>query len=238
MSEHAVRRRLGWLPFRRLPEFKLLLALIVLSGGLYAFFALAEEVAEGETRSFDEAIMLALRVPGDPSQPIGPWWMEVMFADITSLGSTTALAIMTLAVVGYLLISRHTASAILVLASVAGGQVLSSLLKNMFQRPRPDLVDHIVQVHSLSFPSGHAMLSAATYLTLGALLARTETVLALRGYILSVAVALTLLIGVSRVYLGVHYPTDVAAGWCAGALWAMACWLIASRLRRTETADV
>lgn len=238
MPESALRRRLAWLPARKLPEFKLLAALIILSGGVYAFIALAEEVLEGETRSFDEAVLMALRTPDDTSRAIGPWWMEVMFADITSLGSATALTLVTLVVVGYLLIARSYAAAGLVLASVAGGQILSSLLKNLFARPRPDLVDHLVNVHTLSFPSGHAMLSAATYLTLGALLARTQSVLAVRGYILAVAVTLTLLIGVSRVYLGVHYPTDVAAGWCAGAVWAMACWLVASRLGRRTQADV
>jgi undecaprenyl-diphosphatase len=118
-----------------------------------------------------------------------------------------------------------------VLASVGGGIALSSALKVGFERPRPDLVAHLVDVHTLSFPSGHAMVSAVTYLTLGALLAQIQAREGLKAYVLGVAVVLTLLIGLSRVYLGVHWPTDVVAGWCAGTAWAIGCWVIATWLQ-------
>jgi undecaprenyl-diphosphatase len=126
-----------------------------------------------------------------------------------------------------------------VLISVAGGAGLSSLLKLGFERPRPDLVAHLVEVQTLSFPSGHAMVSAVIYLTLGALLAQVHGSIRLKIYILSVAVILTLLIGISRVYLGVHWPTDVLAGWAAGAAWAIMSWAVViwlQRLRKIETA--
>jgi undecaprenyl-diphosphatase len=110
--------------------------------------------------------------------------------------------------------------------------VLSSILKLGTDRPRPDLVAHLVEVHTASFPSGHAMLSAVVYLTLGGLLSRVERPWRIKIHLLSVAVILTLLIGVSRVYLGVHWPTDVLAGWCAGATWAMLCWRVALALQR------
>jgi undecaprenyl-diphosphatase len=139
----------------------------------------------------------------------------------------------TLAVIGFLVLLRRRSAALLVAVSVGGGTALSSLLKLGFQRPRPDLVPHAVEVYTASFPSGHAMLSAVTYLTLGALLMRVQPLWRVKFYILALAVLATLLVGTSRVYLGVHWPTDVLAGWCVGAFWALLCWLGALRLQRT-----
>jgi undecaprenyl-diphosphatase len=209
-----------------------LAVLVVLAAAaVYAFVQLVDEVLEGESRAFDEWILQALRTPGDPGDPIGPWWLETVFVDITALGGNTVVVLITLAVLGYLVIDGKRAAALLVLASVAGGIALSSALKIGFDRPRPDLVAHLVDVHTLSFPSGHAMVSAVTYLTLGALLAQIQARRGLKAYVLGVAVVLTLLIGVSRVYLGVHWPTDVIAGWCAGTAWAIGCWVIATWLQ-------
>jgi undecaprenyl-diphosphatase len=204
---------------------------ILAAAAVYAFVEIVDEVMEGESRAFDEWVLLALRSPDDPGDPIGPWWVQAMFMDITSLGGTTIVTLITLAVLGYLIIDGKRAAALLVLVSVAGGAGLGSLLKLGFDRPRPDLVAHLVDVHTLSFPSGHAMVSAVIYLTLGALLAQVQGRKRLKGYILGVAVVLTLLIGMSRVYLGVHWPTDVVAGWCAGSAWAIGCWVIAAWLQ-------
>jgi undecaprenyl-diphosphatase len=135
------------------------------------------------------------------------------------------------------MIVRKPAAALFVFVSVAGGQLLSSVLKLGVDRPRPELVSHLADVHTLSFPSGHAMMSAVTYLTLGALLARIMPNTALRIYVLGVAILATFLVGASRVYLGVHWPSDVLAGWCAGAAWAMLCWLIA-RLMLRRAGDI
>jgi undecaprenyl-diphosphatase len=129
---------------------------------------------------------------------------------------------------------RKWADATLMLVATIGGTLISEGLKVGFSRPRPDLVAHVVEVHSMSFPSGHAMLSAVTYLTVGALLARSQARTAERGYILGAAIVLTLLIGASRVYLGVHWPTDVLAGWCLGAAWALLCWIVATWLTAGE----
>jgi undecaprenyl-diphosphatase len=209
-----------------------LAVLVVLAAAaVYAFVELVDEVLEGESRAFDEWVLQALRSPGDPGQPIGPWWVESMFVDITALGGTTVVTLMTLAVLGYLVMDGKRHTALLVLVSVAGGAALSSALKLGFDRPRPDLVAHLVEVQTLSFPSGHAMVSAVTYLTLGALLAQVQSRKRLKAYILGVAIVLTLLIGISRVYLGVHWPTDVIAGWCAGTAWAIGCWVIAAWLQ-------
>ncbi len=213
-------------------EFTALSLVFLLCGALFTFFSIADEVMEGETHALDEALLLALRTPGDPADPIGPSWLESAVKDITALGSFAVLTIVTLAVIGYLLFTGKRRTALLVAVSIVGGAIMSTLLKNVFARPRPDLVAHLTDIHTLSFPSGHAMLSAVTYLTLGALLARIETDPRTKTYLLSVAVVVTLLVGLSRIYLGVHYPTDVLAGWCAGAAWAILCWLVALALQR------
>jgi undecaprenyl-diphosphatase len=198
----------------------------VISGGAFLFFTLASEVLEGETRRIDEAILLSLRQAGDPSLPIGPGWVGHAVRDITSLGGTTVLILVTLITIGYLLLAQRRRLAILLFLSVAGGWLISHALKLGVARPRPDIVGHLTEVNDFSFPSGHAMLSAVTYLTIAATLSQTQDRSAVRLYIISVAILLSLLIGLSRVYLGVHYPTDVLAGWCAGAVWATLCWLV------------
>lgn len=204
-----------------------LILIFIAAAAVFVFIELVDEVQEGDAHAFDEWLLLALRSPGDPGNPVGPWWLQSLFQDITSLGSTTVAALIALAVLGYLLIDGKQAMALLVLVAVAGGAALSSLLKLGFERPRPDLVAHLVDVHTLSFPSSHAMVSAVTYLTLGALLAQVQARTRLKAYIVGVAVILTLLIGVSRIYLGVHWPSDVVAGWSAGTAWAIACWVVA-----------
>ncbi|MGE0740109.1 MAG: phosphatase PAP2 family protein [Hyphomonadaceae bacterium] len=196
-----------------------------------AFMEIADDVGEGDTRGFDERLLLALRT-NDPADPIGPHWVETSVMDITALGGFAVLALVTLFAVGYLAAQKKWLDALMLLVATLGGTAISEGLKVGFARPRPDLVAHVVETTSMSFPSGHAMLSAVTYLTLGALVARTQERRRLRGYILSAAILLTLLIGASRVYLGVHWPTDVLAGWCLGAAWAMLCWSIATWLSR------
>jgi len=104
---------------------------------------------------------------------------------------------------------------------------VSFVLKDIMDRPRPDLVSHLVDVQTSSFPSGHATLSAVVYLTIGALLAREQPSRGLRFYVMAVAILATMLIGCSRVYLGVHWPTDVLAGWAIGSAWAMLWWIAA-----------
>ncbi|MBL6455087.1 phosphatase PAP2 family protein [Belnapia sp. T6] len=183
----------------------------------------------GRGHRLDEAVLMALRQPGDPKQPIGPAWLALTLRDVTALGGIPVLALLTAIALGFLLVARQGRAAALLLLALPGGLVLNTLLKRGFDRPRPDLVAHLVQVESSSFPSGHAMLSAIGYLTLGALLAGAAAPRRQRGYILGVAVALTLLIGASRVYLGVHWPSDVLAGWCLGTAWAGSCWLALRR---------
>jgi undecaprenyl-diphosphatase len=152
--------------------------------------------------------------------------------DISALGSTLVLGLILLSVTGYLLLARKRAAAWLMLGAVVSGVVLNNVLKFSFARPRPDLVPPAVRVFTASFPSGHATMSAITYLTLGALLARTHSEIPMRIFFMTLAGLLTVLVGVSRVYLGVHYPTDVLAGWCIGTAWAMGCWVLMTWLQR------
>lgn len=194
-------------------ELSLLVLFGIVSGGIFLFLKLASEVLEGETRGIDEAVLLWLRQGGDTSLPIGPAWLGHAMRDITSLGGITVLTLVTAGTVIYLLLARQRGTALLLLVSVAGGWLASTALKLGVARPRPDIVAHLTDVRDFSFPSGHAMLSAVTYLTLAAMLSQTQDRRSLRLYTLSLAVFLALIIGLSRIYLGVHYPTDVLAGW-------------------------
>jgi undecaprenyl-diphosphatase len=217
-------------------EFPVLLAAITIAGGLFGFIELMELARATEPHAFDTAILLFFREAGNPAVPIGPAWFADAVRDLTSLGSASVLIFITAATVLYLVITGRAAAALFVFLSVAGGQLLSSLLKLGVDRPRPDLVAHLTDVHTLSFPSGHAMLSAVTYLTLGALAARAARSRAVEIYLIGLALLATFLIGASRVYLGVHWPSDVLAGWCAGASWAMLCWLVAQWILRRDAA--
>lgn len=210
-------------------EPRLLLPLGLIAGLVWIFAELADEVLENETGAFDRAVLLWLRSPDDPNRTIGPPWLEDTFIDITTFGGTTATTLLTLLAVGYLLAAQRPRLAVLTGISIASGALFETGLKLLFNRARPDVVPHLVEVTTLSFPSGHAMLSAMTYLTLGAMLAQTQTSRRLKLYVLSAAIAMTLAVGTSRVVLGVHWPTDVLAGWLGGTAWALGFWLIARR---------
>jgi len=218
-------------------ESSLLRSVLVIAVLLITFSLIAEEVMEGEPLAFDRTVLLAFRQPSNPSVPIGPPSLHEAARDVTALGSTIVLGIVLFAVVGYMFIARKRAEAWLMLGAVLGGVALNNILKFSFARPRPDLVAPAARVFTPSFPSGHATMSAITYLTLGALLAHTHASRPMRIYFMSLAALLTVLVGLSRVYLGVHYPTDVLAGWCIGTAWAMACWVLMTWLQREGRVD-
>ena len=209
-----------------------LISILAMACLLFAFGTIAQNVIKGTSYAFDRRIILALRDPANPSAPIGPAWVQEAARDLTSLGSIIVLAIITLSVSGYLFLARKYAAAWLMIVAVFGGIVLNDLLKSALARPRPDILYHAARVFTSSFPSGHAELSAITYLTAAALLAESQNSFKIGLYFIAVSALLTILIGVSRVYLGVHYPTDVLGGWCIGAAWALACWVLMTWLRR------
>lgn len=204
--------------------------------GLWVFIEVAERVLQGQTGGFDRAVMLALRMPGNPAHALGPAWMEEVARDITALGSIPVLSLLVIIVALFLLLARRGWTALFVLLSTAGGIAVTFLLKHVFGRARPDLFPHGDIVASASFPSGHAMISALVYLTLGALVTGLTTSRAIKAYVMLVALGLTAIVGASRVYLGVHWPTDVLAGWAAGAVWALAWWALVE-LVRNRTGD-
>lgn len=220
--------------FARLGRFELPLLVLpgIAAAGVWGFVALVDEILEGEIRDIDSRLLLALRHPQDASDPLGPFWVEELMRDITAFGGTGPLAFITAAGLIYLLLRRRRRTALFLFAAIAGGQLLSSLLKLGFDRPRPDLVPHGATVYTASFPSGHAMMTAIVYLTLAALLARSESRRRLKAFLLLLAVCVTLLVGISRVYLGVHWPSDVLGGWMIGSAWAAGCWTLVLLLQR------
>jgi undecaprenyl-diphosphatase len=202
-------------------------AAVAVGAGTWGFLKLAEEVLEGETRAVDEWAVAVLRRPDAPEWPRGPGWLVEAARDITALGGPAVLLLATFAVAVYLVLLRQYRGAALVLLLVIGGGVLCGALKMLFARPRPAVPSHVVVATSASFPSGHAKLSAVVYLSLAAFLAHTARKMRVKAFFLGAGALLTFLVGVSRVYLGVHFPTDVLAGWLAGLVWAATCWLVA-----------
>jgi undecaprenyl-diphosphatase len=209
-------------------------ALVVLAVGtasLWGFIEIAEEVFEGDTEAFDHWVVSAMRNPENPADPIGPRWVEEMARDATALGGFAWITFTTIVIAVYLWLVGKTRLMMFTLAATIGGALSSIGLKSLFSRPRPEIVPHLTHVYTSSFPSGHSMISAVVYLTLGSLLAAIMPNLKLKIYVLAVAIILTVFVGISRIYLGVHYPTDVLAGWLAGLVWALLCWLIARWLQ-------
>jgi undecaprenyl-diphosphatase len=224
--------RYAWNWARRHLNFVIIVCALIVAGGVWAFVGIADEVLEGDTQHFDEWAIRALRRADDPAIPIGPGWLHEVGRDATALGGVFFLTLVTLAVAGYLLIVRKYRAMWLALGATFGGLILSTILKNAFNRRRPSIVPHLSDVYTSSFPSGHSMLSAVVYLTLGVMLSRLVPNRAAKIYFLVVAMGLSLLVGISRVYMGVHYPTDVLAGWTAGCVWATICYLIARALQK------
>ncbi|CFX31959.1 Phosphoesterase PA-phosphatase related [Candidatus Filomicrobium marinum] len=219
---NLLRRLASVRQIEKLPMF-FLASLAVLT---FVFVQIAALVFSGNSRNFDEWLLRAMRAPGDNGGPIGPAWLEGTVRDFTALGSTGVVVLIVVISALFLLITRKGHSALYVVLAVVGGTLLNNLLKIGFGRPRPDIITHGTEVHTLSFPSGHSMMSAVVYLTLGMLLARSQPDPRVKIFIFSVCVLLTLMIGLSRIYLGVHWPTDVLAGWTLGAGWALLCWML------------
>lgn len=223
-----------WQEIQTRVELRLLIGTLLIGLGLWLFLALANEVIEGEPLTYDEVILLALRSPTDPADPLGPPWVEEMGRDFTALGGVSIVGLVAGIVCLYLALARRWSTIALIIIAVVGSLLLNQLLKAGFNRPRPDLVPHGMVVYHASFPSGHAMLSASVYLTLGALLARLQQQRAQAILIMGTAILVTVLVGISRVYLAVHWPSDVLAGWAAGSIWATLCWLAAWKLRKNQ----
>ena len=196
------------------------------------------EVAEQDVRAVDVAILGSLRAVGHPDVPIGPPWIRQAMLEISSLGGTMLLSLLIVGACGYLVIKGARHRALWLAAATLTGSGAVSLLKNVFGRPRPELIDHLVTTQGMSFPSGHAANATLIYLTIAVLASDVESSRPARIYIWAMAIVLALLIGLSRLYLGVHWPSDVVAGWAFGASWALAWRLAAARLSWQDRAIV
>jgi undecaprenyl-diphosphatase len=218
-------------------DARLLAAALALVCCVWAFFWVADQVTGTHTQHLDDKVIAHLREPGRPGTPIGPSWLPDAMRDLTALGSTPVIAFFVLATAGALLARRQFHAFSLLMGASLGGVVLILLLKDVFERPRPDLALRLVHAGSTSFPSGHALESSVAYLTLAALLSRLVRHRGLKLYFIGLALFLTGIVGATRVYLGVHYPSDVLGGWIAGLTWALTCWTVASYLQRRGSVE-
>ncbi len=216
-------------------ELAVLLSFFLIVGGVWLTVELADDVIDGQTQEVDVAILMALREGSDADNPIGPPWVEEMMRDFTSLGGTGILTLIVVSITLYYLIQGRYKEMLVLVIAVVGAYLLSFYFKGLFNRPRPQFVPDSEYIYSASFPSGHALLSAATYLTLGGILAQLFQRYRVKAFVLILALFIMVLVGFSRMYLGVHYPTDVLAGWLIGTIWATVCWLVVRWLRQRGT---
>jgi undecaprenyl-diphosphatase len=203
----------------------LLLAMAVMLAGVAAFAVLADAVTDGETEALDRSILLWLNKQASPR-------LDDFAMNVTALGSGLVVGIVVAVASVYLWGSRHRYSAVLLWIALGGSWILSSILKAFFNRPRPDLfpwrTPHAFQA---SFPSGHSITAMVGYATLAYLVARLLPQRGLRWFTVGVAVTIVALVGWSRMYLGVHWPSDVLGGFATGLAWASFCGLGLSAVR-------
>lgn len=215
---------------------RVLLFIFVLFFLLFLSFAIvAWVVLAGKTHLIDKALLLSLRNPNDTTDPLGPLWLEEMVRDFTALGSVGVLTftVITVSLLLWLIGMRKNSTFVLLVC--LAGTIIGQLLKMGFDRARPDVVPHVSVVYSTSFPSGHSMMAAVVWLTLAILLSQAMDRKRHRVVTFTLASLLIILIGLSRVYLGVHWPTDVLAGWLSGIAWVLVCVIVAIVLRGNQS---
>lgn len=211
---------------------KFFLNILVILFALVIFFYVAQKVQNGSTINFDYYALNSLRADNPTREALGPNWLTILMTDITALGGAAIIFFVTASVAFYLLLRKNYSFLWLIIVATIGGVVISLGLKEFFSRERPPIEYHLITVKSLSFPSGHATMASVVYLTQGALFAKLQSVKKIRIFFLTVSAFLVFLIGTSRIYLGVHYPTDVIAGWAVGTAWASFCWLVVKNFQK------
>lgn len=205
-----------------------LAGLLILSAGCFGLLTWWSGSAWGQ--QLDQAMLRALLYTGEPVRPLGPDWMREAGRDLTALGSISVLVFMSLAVTGWLALKQRWRSVCILLVAIVPGVLLSFGLKLLFSQPRPDFILDVTRTFTSSFPSSHAMASLIVYLALAAVIAQQPGARMLRGYLLLTALAASLIAGFSRLYLSVHWPSDVLAGWMAGLAWLALVALVLQRL--------
>lgn len=216
-------------------EIAPLAALLAAAVAVMVFVEVADDMTEADGQAFDQAVLAALRPHADaPGAPWGPWWLHEAAADLTALGGIAVLGLFAVVAMIFLVMQRKRLSATLLAVGLVGGVGLSEGLKSVFQRARPPAEYQAVETLNASFPSGHALMATVFYLTLAVMLTRASPRRRVKAYVLGVGVTLALLVGLTRIYLGAHWASDVFAGWSVGAAWAMVLWLIAHAAERYQ----
>ena len=213
----------------RAPAPPALVAQLLLLATVALFLAVLVAMLAGQTQAADEWTLLALRLPQDSGRMVGPSWLSDVMVAITALGEASTLTAFVLLAVAWFHFRGDRRALRMMLVVGIGGLLLMLALKYGIGRPRPDLVPHLARIDHGSFPSGHAMMTMAIFLSIAVLVGRGLRSARRRGTLVAVAVASSLLIGTTRLFVGVHYPSDVLAGWMIGLSWAAACWLVDAR---------
>jgi undecaprenyl-diphosphatase len=188
---------------------------------IWVFGEMVDDTPKGDFSAWDELIVRWVRGGADNSR--GATAIAGFARAITVLGSVTGLAVVVASGLAWLAVRRRWRAALFLGVATGGAALAIALLKQHFMRTRPEVVPHLVEEGSWSFPSGHALGSAAIYVTLSVVIAARWRTRWGQMALIAAAFLLSFLIGVSRIYLGVHYPTDVLAGWSAGTAWAIVC---------------
>ena len=178
------------------------------------FVTITHELLEQDVSGVDRTILIAfahLRTP----------WLTVMAVDLTALGSITLVGLISGVAFCVLLLMKDRIGSLQLMAACAGAGIVTVATKNIIDRARPDEVPQLVQVSGFSYPSGHALVATALYLTVAILVGRHLQNLVNQMAILAMTAAIIFLVGISRIYLGVHYPSDVASGISLGTAWAL-----------------
>lgn len=216
-------------------EIAALTALFVAAVGVMTFIEIADDMTEADGQAFDQQVLALLRpYADDPGRPWGPWWLKEAAADITSLGGISVLGLFALIVIVFLLSQRKWLSSLLLALGLVGGVMLSEGLKAVFERERPPQAMQAVETINASFPSGHALLATVFYLSVAVMLTRAFPRQRFKIFVLGVGMVMALLVGLTRIYLGAHWATDVFAGWAVGSAWAMVLWLVAYGVARWQ----
>ena len=223
--------RVEWL---RSADLRLAAELAVI-GALVLTFILIGNAVGGGIDQLDKNILLAMR--DAPDDPWGPHWFEAGMQHLSALGSIAVTGLVAIIAVLFLLVGRKPRLALLVVMCAVGTLIAMAVLKGLYDRPRPTVVTHVESIKSLSFPSGHSMIAAALYLTLAVLVARAMPDRRLRRFTVAIGATIAMLVGVTRMYLGVHYPSDVLGGWTVGVTWALVCGVVARRLEKSGTVE-
>ena len=200
--------------------------------GLMSFFTIAAAVAAGLTKNYDQIILVSLRSSGNLSFPLYGKWLLPVMKGITSLGNTESLTLITIIISFYMILKKEYSTAVILVASVLSASLIDILLKSAFARTRPAVVPHLVAAYYYSFPSGHAFITTVLFSSLEFILLKSVSRRIIKYFTISLTVTVLFLIGFSRVYLGVHYPSDILGGWSAGLFWFSFVWIFSEKIAK------